>query len=139
MIYIHHLERPNDIALYLDDAFGKIAAQELPHIDADGVAVLKQRRAPDRRLPNHNWAVGVDYFQSADPFVVVAQDFQQHISARSGREEDIVFFKQTGVVRDKVFRFGSLQLKAATHRASAAAEIEQVHLAVVVKNDLVLE
>ena len=40
MVDIAHFERANDVALFLDDALGKIAAQKLPDIDADGVAIL---------------------------------------------------------------------------------------------------
>ena len=98
-----------------------------------------RRRAPDRRLSDHDRPVGFDDFQRADPFVVIAQDFQQHIAARSGRKEDVVFLEQTGIVRDQIFGLGRLELKAAAHRAGAPPEIEQVHLAVVVENDLVLE
>ena len=44
-----HLEGANDVALFLDDALGKIAAQELPDIDADGVAILQRRGRCARR------------------------------------------------------------------------------------------
>src|SRR3954468_10452948 len=37
---VDDFERANDVALFLDDAFGKIAAQELADIDPDRVAVL---------------------------------------------------------------------------------------------------
>ena len=35
-----HLERANDVALFLDDALGKIALQELADVDPNGVAIL---------------------------------------------------------------------------------------------------
>ncbi len=117
----------------------KLQRRELPDIDADGVAVLERRRAADRCLPDHDRPIGVDHFQRADAFVVIAQNFQQDIAARSRRKEDVVFFEQARIVRDQIFGLGGLELKAAAHRASAAAQIEQVHLAVVVENDLVFE
>ena len=48
-----HLERANDVALLLDDALGKIAAQKLSDIDANGVAILERRAsfAPACRRP----------------------------------------------------------------------------------------
>ena len=41
--------RANDVALFLDDSLGKIAAQKLPDIDADGVAILQAARSCARR------------------------------------------------------------------------------------------
>src|SRR5205085_6723168 len=35
-----YLQGANDVALFLDDALGKIALQELPNIDANGIAIL---------------------------------------------------------------------------------------------------
>ena len=35
--------RANDVAFFLDDALGEIAAQELADIDADGVAIRERR------------------------------------------------------------------------------------------------
>src|SRR5438477_6604269 len=35
-----YLQSTNDVALFLDDALGKIALQELPNIDANGIAIL---------------------------------------------------------------------------------------------------
>ena len=50
MIEIHDLEAANDVPLFLDDALGEIAAQELPDIDPNGVAIRQRRRA---RGPAH--------------------------------------------------------------------------------------
>ena len=139
MIHIDYLEDANDVPLFLDDSFGKIAPQELSDIDADGVAVLKRRRPAHRCLAHHDRSIGVDHFQGADPLVVIAKNFQQHIAARSRRKKDIVCFEQARIVRDQILGLGGLELETAAHRASAAAQIEQIHLAVVVENNPVLE
>jgi hypothetical protein len=46
-----HLEAANDVALFLDDALGKIASQELSDIDSNGVAVLERRGRADGSSP----------------------------------------------------------------------------------------
>src|SRR5215467_4362208 len=40
MGHLAHLERANDVALFLDDALRKIASQELTDVDSNGVAIL---------------------------------------------------------------------------------------------------
>ncbi len=140
MIDIDHFEAANDVALFLDDALGKIAAQELPDIDADGVAILERSGRPRTGcLADHDRAIGFDHFEGADPLVVIAQDFQQDIAARSRRKQDVVLFEQARIVRDEIFGLGGLELETATHGARAAPQVDQIHLAVVVENDLVFE
>ena len=53
MIDVDHLEAANDVALFLDDALGKIAAQKLSDVDPDGVAIGQRQRssAPALRPP----------------------------------------------------------------------------------------
>ena len=53
MVEIDHLEAANNVPLFLDDPFGEIAAQELPDIDPNGIAIRQRRpfRAPADRGP----------------------------------------------------------------------------------------
>ena len=125
MVDIDHLETANDVALFLDDPLGKIAAQELTDIDPDGVAIRQRRGRAHRRLADHDRAIGLEHFESADPLVVIAENLQQDIAAGSGRKQNVVFLEQARVVRDEIFRFRSLELKTSTHRARAAPQIEQ--------------
>ena len=132
--------RANDVALFLDDAFGKIAAQKLADIDADGVAILKRRGAlRTGSFADHDRPVGLDHFQRADALVVIAENFQQHVAARAGRKQNVILLEQARVVRNEIFRLRRLELEPAAHGAGAPAQIDQVHLAVVVKNDPVFE
>ena len=90
MVDVEHLEAADDVALFLDDPLGKIAAEKLPDIDADGVAVSEGSGRAHRVVADHDRAVGLQHLQGADAFVVVAQDLQQHIAGGAGREQDIV-------------------------------------------------
>src|SRR5260370_30817933 len=46
-----HLERANDIALFLNDSFRKIATKKLSDLDSNGVAILQRRRSAHVRVP----------------------------------------------------------------------------------------
>ncbi len=100
---------------------------------------LKRRRRAHRRVANHDRPIGLDHFKSADAFVVIAENLEQHVAARPGRKENVVRLQQTRIVRNEIFRFGRLELEPAAHGASAPAQIDEIHLAVVVKDDLVFE
>ena len=49
MVDVDHFEAANDVAFFLDDPLGKIAAQELADIDPDGVAIRQRRGRAHRR------------------------------------------------------------------------------------------
>ena len=89
-------------------------------------------------LAHHDRAIGLEHFELADALVVIAENLQQHIAAGAGREQNVVRFEQARVVRDEIFRLRGLELETAAERAGAAAQIEQIHLAVVMKNDPIL-
>ena len=72
-----HLERANDVALFLDDALGKIAPQELPDVDANGVAILQRRGGAHRCLADHDRTIRFQHFERADALVVIAKNLQQ--------------------------------------------------------------
>src|SRR5262249_40452759 len=67
-------KRANDIALFLDDALGKIAAQKLADVDFDRVAVFERMCRSYRRVANQDRPVGFNNFQLTDSFVVVAKN-----------------------------------------------------------------
>src|SRR6266478_1565820 len=94
-----YFEGANDVALFLDDSFRKVAPQNLSYIDSNRIAVLKLRC----------------------------------------RAHCLVSLKPARVVRHQIFRFGGLELESSTEGASAPAQIAQIHFAVVVENDPVLE
>ncbi len=139
MVDVDHFERPNDVAFFFDDSFGKIAAQKLADIDPDGIAVLKGRGRAHRSFTHEDRSVGVDHFQRADALVVIAKNFQEHVAARPGREQNVVFLEHARVVRNEIFRLRSLELEPATHGPGAPAQVDQVHLAVVMKNDPIFQ
>src|SRR4029077_2776492 len=134
-----YLQGANDVALFLDDALGKIALQKLPNIDANGIAILQRRGGPHVGLTHHYWAISLQHFERADALVVIAKNLQQHIASSPRREQNIVRFEQTRVVRNQIFRFRGLQLKTTAERPGAAAQIEQIQLAIVMENDPILQ
>ncbi len=92
-----------------------------------------------RHIADHDRPVGFEHFEHADAFVVIAGNLQQHIAGRPGREQDVVVFEQTRIVRNEIFGFGGLELEAPAQRPGAAPQIEQLQLGVVVEDDAVVE
>ncbi len=133
------VERPNDVALFLDDSFGKIAAQKLSDVDSDGIAVLQRRTRAHDRVAHHDRPIRFDHLNFADTFVVIAKNLQQHVAARARRKQNVVSFEQARIIGNEVLGFRGFELEPAAHRARAAPQIYQIHLAVVVKNDPVFE
>src|SRR6266849_2581278 len=82
MADVAHLEATNDVAFLFDDALGKIAAQELPNVDADGVAVFQRRDRAHGSFPYHDGPIRFDHFENADALIVIAQNFEQHVATR---------------------------------------------------------
>ena len=99
----------------------------------------ERRGRAHRRFPDHDRPVGLEHFQSADPLVVIAQNLQQDIAAGSRRKQDVVFLEQARVIRDEILGFRCLELEPAAHRARAPAQVDQIHLAVVMENDPVFQ
>ncbi len=139
MVDVDHLEAANDVALFLDDSFGEIAAQKLADIDPDGIAVGQRSGRADGHFADHDRAIGFQHFQNPDALVVVAEDFQEDIARGAGRKQDVVLLEQARIIRDEIFGLRSLELKTSTHGTGAAAEIEQIELGVVRENDPVFE
>ena len=81
-----HLESADDVALFLDDAFRKVAPQKLSDIDSNGVAVFERSGGAHRRLAHHDRTIGFDDFQQTDPLVVIAKNLQQHIATCARRK-----------------------------------------------------
>src|ERR1700720_4081800 len=77
-----HLERANDIALFLNDSFRKIATKKLSDVDSNGIAILQRRGCAHGGVAHQDWAIGFDHLQQADPLIVIAKNLQQHIAAR---------------------------------------------------------
>ncbi len=125
MSHIAHLERANDVALFLDDSFGKIAAQELADVDPDGVAILQSGAVVRTGVSPTMIGRSASITSScADPLVVIAENLQQHVAARPGRKQNVVGLEQARIVRDQIFGLGGLELEPATHRAGAPPQIE---------------
>src|SRR4029077_14361067 len=133
------LESTNDIALFLDDSFRKTASQKLADIDSNGSAVFKRRCGAHHGVADHDWAIRLDHFQLTNSLIVIAKDLQQHVAARAGGEQNIIGFQPARVIRNQIFRLGSLQLEPATQRSRPPAQIAQIHLAVVVEDDPVFQ
>ena len=74
-----------------------------------------------------------------DALIVVAENFQQHVARGSRRQQNVVRFKFARIVRDQIFRFRGLELKPAAESARPPAQIAQIHFAVVVEKNLVVE
>src|SRR5438876_8335438 len=94
---ISNFKTPNNVSFLFDDSLGKVAPQNLPGIDADDIAVDQAGRISDYRLSDHDRAVSLQNFQRPDSALVVARYFEQHFSARSGAEQNVIFRKQGGI------------------------------------------
>src|SRR4029450_5783588 len=71
--------------------------------------------------------------------IVIAKYFQQHISGRAGRKQDIVGLQYARVIRHKISRFRSFQLESSAERACAPAQVVQIQLGVVMENNFVFQ
>src|SRR4030095_7064051 len=131
------LKAANDVSLLLDDALQKIASQNLPDIDSNDVAVLELRGRADRVVTHHDSTVRFNDLKRAYSPIVIAKYFQQHISGRTGRKQDIVGLQAARIIRHQIFRFRSFQLESSAERACAPTQVVQIQLGVVVKNDFV--
>src|SRR5437773_9504353 len=80
------LERANDIPLFLDDSFRKVASQKLAYVDSNGISVVEGRCAAHHGVTHHDRAIRLDHFQLTDPAIVIAKDLQQHVAARARGE-----------------------------------------------------
>src|SRR6185437_14351994 len=92
------LECANDIALFLNDSFRKVASQKLADVDSNGVSVFERRRGAHHSVTDHDRAIRYDHFQLTDPPIVIAENFQQHVAARARGKKDIVSFKAARVI-----------------------------------------
>ena len=134
-----HLERANNVALLFEKALRKIAAQDLPGVDADGVAVGKRREVSNWHTAHKNWAISLEHLDAAFLAIVITVDLQEHITPASGRKQNVVLFEKAGVIGNEIFTLGGLKLKTPAELPGTAAQIAEIQLAVVVKNDVVLE
>ena len=55
------LKGANDVALFLDDAFRKVASQNLSDVDSNGIAVLQLRSRAHGLVADHDRTVRFDY------------------------------------------------------------------------------
>src|SRR5438094_330145 len=134
-----HLKSANDVAFFLDDSFRKVAPQNLSDIDSNRIADLELRRRAHGVVADHDRPIRFNDLQNAHALVVVAENLQHDVTARARRQQNIVSLEPARVVRYEIFRFGSFELEPAAQGASTPAQIAQIHLAVVMENDPVLE
>src|SRR6476620_470496 len=99
------LETANDVSLLLNDALQKIASQNLSDVDSNDVAVVKFRSSAERIVAYHDSTVRFNDLKRAYSPIVIAKYFQQHISGRAGRTQDIVGWQFAGIIRHQIFRF----------------------------------
>ena len=83
--------------------------------------------------------IGLEDLDAAFLAIVIAVDLQKHIATAPGRKQNVVLFEKAGIVGNEILALRSLKLKAPAELARSAAQIAEVKLAVVVKNDIVLE
>src|SRR6266487_2262302 len=115
------LKSTNDIALFFDDPFRKVASQKLADIDSNGIPIFERRCGAHHSVTNHDRAIRFDYFQLTDPPIVIAENLQQHVAARAGGKENNVCLQTARVIRNQIFRLGGLQLEPATERSRPPA------------------
>src|SRR5205814_10105062 len=57
------LERADDVALFLDDSFRKVASQKLADVDTNGISVFERRCGAHHGVTHHDRAIRFDHFQ----------------------------------------------------------------------------
>src|SRR6266496_498383 len=134
-----YFEGANDVALFLDDSFRKVAPQNLSYIDSNRIAVLKLSCRAHCLVTHHDRPIRFDDLQDPHPLVVVAENLQYYIAARARRQQNIVSLEPAWVIRHQIFRFRRLELEPPAQGASTPAQIVQIHFAVVMENNPVLE
>src|SRR5262245_15632266 len=133
------LEAANDVPLLLDDALQKIASQNLSDIDSNDVAVLEFRSRADRIIAHHDSTIRFNDLKRAYAPIVIAKYFQQHISGRAGRKQDIVGLQAARIIRHQIFRFRGFQLESSAECACAPTQVIQIQLGVVVENNFIFQ
>src|SRR5438034_4546620 len=68
------LERANDIPLFLDDSFRKVASQKLADVDSNRIAVFERCRGAHHGVADHDWAIRFDHFQLTNSLIVIAKN-----------------------------------------------------------------
>ncbi len=87
----------------------------------------------------HDSTIRFNDLKRAYSLIVIAKNFQQHISGRAGRKQDIVGLQSARIIRHQIFRFRSFQLESSAERACAPTQVVQIQLGVVVENDFVFQ
>src|SRR5207247_4755705 len=95
-----HLEGANDIALFLDDSFRKVAPQKLSYVDSNAVAVFERRSRAHGSVTHDDGTIRFNDLQHAHPLVVIAKNLQQHVAAGAGCKENIVGLQPARIVRN---------------------------------------
>ena len=108
-------------------------------IDSNRIAVFKRRCGAHYSVADHDWAIRLDHFQLTNSLIVIAKNLQQHVATRARGEQNIIGFQPARVIRNQIFRFGSLQLEPATQRPRSPAQIVQIQLGVVAEHDPVFQ
>ena len=78
---VMRLEGSHHIFFLLDQALGKVAAQDLACIHADRIAVHERCGIPHRIAAHKDRPVGAQHFDGSFLAVVVTFDFEKHIAA----------------------------------------------------------
>src|SRR5207247_9254278 len=77
-----YLEGANDVALFLDDSFRKVAPQNLSDIDSNRIAVLELRRRAHSLASHHDRPIRFNDLQDPHALIAVAENHQSHLTAR---------------------------------------------------------
>src|SRR6516225_6228429 len=133
------LKAANDVSLLLDNALQKIASQNLSDIDSNNVAVLEFGGRPNGIVAHHDSTIRFNDLKRAYSPIVIAKYFQQHISGRTGRKQDIVSLQPAWIIRHQIFRFRSFQLESSAEGARASAQIVQIQFGVIMENNFVFQ
>ena len=90
-------------------------------------------------LADHDRPIGLEHFEQCRRACRNRKKSSAARRRRSRRKQNVVRFEQARVIRDEIFRLRGFELETSAQRAGAAAQIEQIQLAVVVENDPILE
>jgi len=95
-----HIHLAHGVALLLDDAVGKVAAQELAFAQRDGVAVVEQHAVAHLHAAYINGPRAPQHLHTTIFLGVIALDAQQHLALGFFGEQDVALLQQIGIVGD---------------------------------------
>ena len=135
--HVGDVEAADQIALFLDDAIAKVAAQADALANVDDTAVGEIGLLAHWLAPHEHRPVALQHFERPALRVVVADDPQQQLTPRVRRKQNVSRPQQCRVIGNEIVRLARRKREPAAEFAGAAAQLRERDLGLVGKRDLV--